>query len=172
MHRVLDILHELDNRIEPLKIQASAAADYLKMSKELKDIDIAVIVHDLRVLQQTLETIMRDKKQFTVTEQEHIHNMENKESQVASIRKQITKLDNLLDLSQHQLVEASSEVERWEGRKVLMAEKRHNASAQLEKLQQSLEKAQIAEREWHVQQVDKQEQLTIRQKTFQSLKKV
>lgn len=172
LHRVLDILHELDNRIEPLKIQASAAADYLKMSKELKDIDIAVIVHDLRVLQQTLETIMRDKKQFTVTEQEHIHNMENKESQVASIRKQITKLDNLLDLSQHQLVEASSEVERWEGRKVLMAEKRHNASAQLEKLQQSLEKAQIAEREWHVQQVDKQEQLTIRQKTFQSLKKV
>ncbi|MEK5483546.1 chromosome segregation protein SMC [Viridibacillus sp. FSL R5-0888] len=171
LHRVLDILHELDNRIEPLKIQASAAADYLKMSKELKDIDIAVIVHDLRVLQQTLETIMRDKKQFTVTEQEHIHNMENKESQVASIRKQITKLDNLLDLSQHQLVEASSEVERWEGRKVLMAEKRHNASAQLEKLQQSLEKAQIAEREWHVQQVDKQEQLTIRQKTFQSLKK-
>ncbi|MBK3494419.1 chromosome segregation protein SMC [Viridibacillus sp. YIM B01967] len=171
LHRVLDILHELDTRIEPLQIQASAAADYLKMSKELKDIDIAVIVHDLHLLQQSLATIVDEKKQFTVTEQEHTNNMENKEKQVATIRKQITALDSLLDQAQHQLVEASSEAERWEGRKVLMAEKRHNASAQLEKLQQSLEKAQIVEQEWYAQQVDKQEQLTERQTAFQQLKK-
>ena len=33
--------------MEPLQIQASLATDYLTMSEELKDIEIAVIAHDL-----------------------------------------------------------------------------------------------------------------------------
>ena len=34
LHRVLDILHELDNRLEPLQIQASTAKDYVRMTAE------------------------------------------------------------------------------------------------------------------------------------------
>ena len=36
LNRVLDILHELDSRMEPLKIQSSLASDYLMMSAELQ----------------------------------------------------------------------------------------------------------------------------------------
>lgn len=52
LNRVLDILHELDGRMEPLQIQSSLASDYLMMSAELKDIEIAVIAHDLRLFVQ------------------------------------------------------------------------------------------------------------------------
>lgn len=44
LNRVLDILHELDSRMEPLQIQASTARDYLDMSEQLKDADIALLV--------------------------------------------------------------------------------------------------------------------------------
>ena len=47
LNRVLDILHELDSRLEPLQIQASAAKDYVHMTAELKEFDISLIVHDL-----------------------------------------------------------------------------------------------------------------------------
>lgn len=44
---MLDILHEIENRLEPLKIQASSAKDYVRMTTELKDFDIALMVHDV-----------------------------------------------------------------------------------------------------------------------------
>lgn len=49
-------MHELDSRMEPLQIQSSLASDYLMMSAELKDIEIAVIAHDLRdFVQENME---------------------------------------------------------------------------------------------------------------------
>ncbi len=38
LHRVLDILHELDGRLEPLQMQASAANDYVRMTEELRGV--------------------------------------------------------------------------------------------------------------------------------------
>ena len=60
LNRVLDILHELDDRMEPLQIQASLASDYLTMSEELKDIEIAVIAHDLRLCVNE-NTVLQEK---------------------------------------------------------------------------------------------------------------
>ena len=57
LYRVLDILHELDNRLEPLEMQASSARDYVQMSSELKDFDIAILVHDFKNCAQSLHAL-------------------------------------------------------------------------------------------------------------------
>ncbi|MGG0657905.1 chromosome segregation protein SMC [Rummeliibacillus pycnus] len=171
LHRVLDILHELDKRIEPLHIQASAAEDYLKMSNELKDIDIAVLVHDIENLNRSIEQIVNEKQELYSKEQIHSSQIIEKESNISKLRKQLSDLDTLLDESQHQLVDVSAEVERFEGRKVLMAEKRMNATTQLTKLQQSLEKAIASRDSWRNVKGDKEEQLTERVQELQNLKK-
>lgn len=50
LYRVLDILHELDSRLGPLEMQASSARDYVQMSTELKDFDIAILCMILKIV--------------------------------------------------------------------------------------------------------------------------
>ncbi|WP_144509282.1 chromosome segregation protein SMC [Bacillus sp. FJAT-22090] len=142
LNRVLDILHELDGRMEPLQIQSSLASDYLRMSEELKGIEIAVIAHDLRLfvqenaeLHSKLQAIEEKKKALFVK----INNMENS---IQKDRKVMSAVDEKLDSEQSDLVEASSELERLEGRKLLLAEKKQNATQQISQLRQTLEEEQ------------------------------
>ncbi len=172
LHRVLDILHELDKRIEPLHIQASAAEDYLKMTNELKGIDIALLVHDIENLDHSIGQVIKEKQELLSKEQVHASQISEKETTITELRKNLSELDNLLDESQNQLVDVSAEVERFEGRKVLMAEKRMNATTQLTKLQQSLDKAIASRDNWQKIQEEKAEQLSERQQELQNFKKI
>ncbi len=139
LNRVLDILHELDDRMEPLQIQASLASDYLTMSEELKDIEIAVIAHDLRlcvskntVLQQKMNALLEIKQALTI----HLKDIE---VSIQNSRKEMSDVDENLDVSQTSLLEATSELERLEGRKLLLAEKKQNASQQIAQLKKVFE---------------------------------
>lgn len=142
LNRVLDILHELDGRMEPLQIQSSLASDYLRMSEELKDIEIAVIAHDLRLFVQQnselhtkLQTIEEAKQTLFI----QINEIENA---IQKDRKSMSEIDGKLDSEQSELVEASSELERLEGRKLLLAEKKQNVSQQVSQLRKTLEEEQ------------------------------
>ena len=52
----------------------------------------------------------------------------------------MSDVDENLDAAQSELVEASSELERLEGRKLLLAEKQQNASQQIHSLKKRLKK--------------------------------
>ncbi|TQR20894.1 chromosome segregation protein SMC [Psychrobacillus vulpis] len=142
LNRVLDILHELDGRMEPLQIQSSLASDYLRMSEELKDIEIAVIAHDLRLFVQESSDLhtklqtLEEKKQVLLSKIKEI------ETSIQKDRKVMSEIDEQLDSEQSELVEASSELERLEGRKLLLAEKKQNASQQISQLRGALEEEQ------------------------------
>ena len=144
LNRVLDILHELDGRMEPLQIQASAARDYLDMSAELKDADIALLAFDASRLKLELEQLGSDAAEQSAKEQELAQEIIEKEQWVSTIRKKIAELDTEIDREQSSLIEASSETEKWEGRKLLMSEKKYNAERQASQLQESLA-AELAE---------------------------
>ena len=70
-----------------------------------------------------------------MTEQQHALEIANYEAEIDSIREKLKEIDTVLDSAQEQLVEASSEVERWEGRKALTKEKRSNVLKQLAQLE-------------------------------------
>lgn len=170
LHRVLDILHELDGRLEPLQIQASSAKDYMRMTEELRESDIALTVNDLLVHAIDLQQIHTEYEQLKSTEQKHAAKISNDEAQLDSIRMKLKEIDDVLDSAGEQLVEASSEVERWEGRKALLKEKRTNAQKQLNQLQQSLQLAKEEEQTLSTSEEEKKSQFAIKQKEVQKLK--
>ena len=136
LHRVLDILHELDDRMEPLQMQASAATDYIRMSEELKEVDLGLIAFDLHRINHDLQDVKKEVEIYEHQEQQLESNIEQMESQLQIVKDQLAVQDRLVDDSQESLVEASSELERWDGRKQLMAEKRQNKDQQVDKLKQ------------------------------------
>ncbi|MEO4053554.1 chromosome segregation protein SMC [Solibacillus sp. CAU 1738] len=170
LHRVLDILHELDSRLEPLQIQASSAKDYVRMTTELKDYDIALIAHDLTSCYETLKKIDAEHETLLQTEQQKAAEIAGVEKQLRTIRTRLNEIDNVLDQSGEELVEASTEVERWEGRKALVNEKRLNAEKHLQQLQASLDEARGEEQELEQAENEKKQQFEEKQKEVQQLK--
>ncbi|TWT07492.1 chromosome segregation protein SMC [Planococcus sp. CPCC 101016] len=138
LNRVLDILHELDGRMEPLQIQASTARDYLDMNEQLKDADIALLAHDAGNLEQELKQLTTDAAAHTEKEQQLSAEINTKEQTVVKTRQSLADLDRKIDLAQNGLVEASAETEKWQGRKLLMSEKKSNAHRQAQQLQDNL----------------------------------
>ncbi len=175
LNRVLDILHELDGRIEPLQIQASTARDFLDMNEQLKGADIALLAFDITQLEQQLTALEEEAASHAHKEQELAADIEEKERNVKSIRAALKKLDDEIDGSQHELVEASGESEKWEGRKLLMSEKKNNADRQAQQLTTNLEaekQENAALHKKHSEQLAllqerKAEQLAIRQSVKQ-----
>ena len=138
LNRVLDILHELDGRMEPLQIQASTARDYLDMNEQLKDADIALLAYDAGNLETELDQLTLDAAAHAEKEQRLSAEIILKERTVAKIRRTLADLDNKIDQAQNSLIEASAETEKWQGRKLLMSEKKSNAHRQAKQLQTNL----------------------------------
>lgn len=170
LDRVLDILHEIETRLEPLKMQASIAKDYVRMTTELKDFDIALIVHDLIENEKKLRVFEQENSLLTVTEQQHSAEIANLEKTTRDIRVQLKAIDDVLDTSQEQLVEASAEVERWEGRKALMNEKRSNAEKHIQQLHEQLQEAKLIVEQLGLNEVDKKAQFDLKQQEVKQIK--
>src|SRR5213080_3935333 len=68
LNRVYDILHELESQVEPLKIQASIAKDYLERKEELEKIEVALTVFEIEDLHQKWEKLSKQLEEHKTDE--------------------------------------------------------------------------------------------------------
>jgi chromosome segregation protein len=136
LNRVNDILHELEGQVEPLKIQASMAKDYLEKKEELEKIEVALTVYDIEDLHQKWTTFSTQLEEHQQEEIRLSSKLQIKEAKIEETRNQIAALDESISDLQNILLHASEELEKLEGRKEVLKERKKNASqnrAQLEK---------------------------------------
>lgn len=171
LHRVLDILHELDERIEPLQIQASAAKDYLEMKKNLREFDIGVLIYDIETIDERIEEMVRNKRSWDEKEQQQSTAIVQAEKHLTQLKDTLMKLDRTLDDDRTRLVDVSTQYERLQGDQKLFAEKQKNASEQLAKLQQSLEQSTKNKDEWQKSLLEKETKLEQARLLFNNLRK-
>lgn len=134
------------------------------MTEELKDFDIALMVHDIRANGKVLQGYTEEQRKLTATEKEQAAEIATVEQQLRKMRTELKAIDEVLDSSQEQLVEASAEVERREGRKALFNEKRSNAEKQIQQLRESLTEASNMVKELLEAEREKRGQFTEKQK--------
>ncbi|MFK9092393.1 chromosome segregation protein SMC [Bacillus salipaludis] len=128
LNRVNDILHELEGQVEPLKIQASMAKDYLEKKEELEKIEVALTVFEIEDLHRIWENL---SKQLEGHEQEELKlssNLQVKEAKIVESRDKISALDESISDLQNVLLHASEELEKLEGRKEVLKERKKNAA--------------------------------------------
>ncbi|WP_110112862.1 chromosome segregation protein SMC [Bacillus sp. CGMCC 1.16541] len=139
LNRVVDILHEIEGQLEPLRIQSSIAKDYLDKKEELKKMDVAVIVYEIEDLHTQWELL---KKQFSEHQKLEAHLLEKTSSYESDIQNQritIQKIDNSLQHLQQHLLITSEELEKLEGRKEVLKERKKNASQNKQQLERLVE---------------------------------
>lgn len=138
LNRVNDIIHELEGQVEPLKIQASIAKDYLEQKKELEKIEVALTVFEIEDLHQRWEQLTHQLEQNKSTEMQLSASLHSKEAKVVEMREQIEALDESINDLQSVLLHASEELEKLEGRKEVLKERKKNAKQNKEQLEKTI----------------------------------
>lgn len=154
LDRILDILKELDDRMEPLAANAKAAERHGQLATELRDSDVRL----LNVEASHLQSELLENKNNVEKKMEKKVELE-KEASTAEHRLQLAKatlanLDKKISELQEQHVVSSSEAEKWEGRRLLSLEKQRNVkdrstrlSEDLESLKQQLKQLEVKKAE-------------------------
>ena len=100
--RINDIISEIETNIEPTKIQAEKAREFLRLRDELKSIEIGLFVHNINDYKKKIEEIVNDQEVFNtqlVRESERLNNIQElkEELRIAldNITEQIEKMQNL-----------------------------------------------------------------------------
>ncbi|MGD7008442.1 chromosome segregation protein SMC [Metabacillus sp. 84] len=141
LNRVQDILHELEGQVEPLKVQASIAKDYLDKKEELEQIEVALTVHDIEELHRKWTNLSEAAESGKEKEAALAEEVLRKEQAISESRSSLSKLDDTIDSLQQVLLQTSEELEKLEGKKEVLKERRRNAQqnrGQLEQLIQEL----------------------------------
>ncbi|MBS4189192.1 chromosome segregation protein SMC [Bacillus sp. FJAT-49705] len=139
LNRVNDIVYELESQVEPLKIQASIAKDYLEQKEELEKIEVAVTVYEIEDLHLKWEQLSQDLENNKEKEIKLSASLHNKEAKIEELRDQASALDESINDLQNVLLHASEELEKLEGRKEVLKERKKNAAQNKGQLQKNLE---------------------------------
>ncbi|MEH7094640.1 chromosome segregation protein SMC [Neobacillus vireti] len=138
LNRVNDILHELEGQVEPLKIQASMARDFLEKKEELETIEVALTVFEIEDLHQKWEQLSKQLEEHQQEELKLSSELQVKEAAIVETRDKIAAMDESITDLQNVLLHASEELEKLEGRKEVLKERKKNASHNKEQLRSNI----------------------------------
>lgn len=139
LNRVNDILHELENQVEPLKIQASLAKEYLDKKAELENFEVALTVYEIEELSKKWETLKQELGIHQDKEMALSANIQKEEATLEKMRDTLAALDESINDLQNVLLSATEELEKLEGRKEVLKERKKNASSNKEQYEKNIE---------------------------------
>lgn len=142
LNRVRDIIHELEAQEEPLKIQASMAKDYLQKKDELQQYEISLLVYEIEQLHEKWEKQKKQLEENKDKELELSTQLQSKEANVTRLRDQMTALDESIDQLQHLLLITSEELEKLEGKREVLKERKKNAGQIRTQLKQAIDEGE------------------------------
>lgn len=139
LNRVYDILHELESQVEPLKIQASIAKDYLEKKEELEKIEVALTVFEIEDLHQKWEKLSKQLEEHKTDEVKLSTDLQTREAKIEEARDHLSALDESISDLQNVLLHASEELEKLEGRKEVLKERKKNAAQNIGQLEKNIQ---------------------------------
>lgn len=123
MNRVNDIITELENRVNPLKEQRDKALQYEQESKELEQIEVALIVKDIDEINEKYKD---SKSKIDVLNEEIVKlgaTNSSKEAKIESTKLEISKLELEINTLQQQLIEKTKQAEQMNSQKNMLIER-------------------------------------------------
>ncbi|MGE6203256.1 chromosome segregation protein SMC [Guptibacillus hwajinpoensis] len=127
LHRVEDILYELEDQVEPLRMQASIAKDYLQKRGDLEKIEAALTVHEIEEYHQSWKQKKAELDSLKERESSLGDSIKVKKEELTNIRLKLDQSESNLEAYQQQLLDTSEELEKLEGKKEVLKERKKNA---------------------------------------------
>lgn len=121
--RVKDIIKELEEQIEPLKIQSEKANKYLKIKENLEQIEIALIANDLEKLNVLYHEQTKQIEDLTNEIIEKTTSITNDDIKLENKKQELEKINENLTSLQQNLLLLTKEEEKLNGEKNIIKER-------------------------------------------------
>jgi len=121
--RVKDIIKELEEQIEPLKIQSEQASKYLKIKENLEQMEIALIANDLEKLNVLYHEQTKQIEDLTNEIIEKTTNITNDDIELENKKQELEKITTSLTSLQQNLLILTKEEEKLNGEKNIIKER-------------------------------------------------
>ncbi len=124
LDRTYDILSELEKQVSPLKRAARKAEIYKEKKARLEEIEIAVLVDEIKNLKNAKEEIAKTSFDLETTLAMHQTTAEINENNLADEKEKLKELDRTVNTLQEELYEVMKNIQALEARKIEIDEKR------------------------------------------------
>ena len=110
--RINDILSEIENNLEPLKVQSEKAKKFLSLREELKVIEVGLFLHNIETYKEKLEKITADEEIMNSTYKEEENSQERKNERKNRLKAEINDLLNQIEEMQNLGFESTNKIEK------------------------------------------------------------
>jgi chromosome segregation protein len=143
LNRVEDIVHELEKQLEPLKVQSSIAKDFLEKKEELEKYEVALTVYEIEDLHSKWKALLEQLEEHKDKEIGMASTIQREEAQSEQLRNDVRDFDESISQLQEVLLLTSEELEKLEGRKEVLKERKKNASQNRGQLEKVIEENEV-----------------------------
>lgn len=93
LDRVKDIIHELESRVEPLRLESEKAQEYINLKENLKNIELNLYVREYEKNKEQLAIFENQKSEVLNTKQNIVSRRDNLEALISEEKENLILLD-------------------------------------------------------------------------------
>lgn len=158
--RINDILSEVEATIEPLKMQADKAKQFLDLREELKSIEVGLFVYNIATYKEKLEQIVKDYDILVSQKESEDTKMENLQAGKEALRQAIDDITKQIEEMQNLGFESSNKIEKINSEIGIHKERIQNNNNNQERLVGEIEEVKTRISELQEEQKQKLEKKT------------
>lgn len=126
--RILDIIYEIEDQIDPLKEQADKAVRYKGLKEELTSKEISTYVYLIESLNEKWEKASHLLNELKLKEEQISFQVNQEDAKLEKTKWNVSQIEQQLEVVQEQLLLVTEEVEKLEGQKEVLRERKRNFS--------------------------------------------
>ncbi|WP_238446396.1 chromosome segregation protein SMC [Desulforamulus ruminis] len=161
LNRVLDIISELETRLEPLSLQAEKTRQFNDLQKELRNWELSLFKRDWDDLHSRLKEI---KGQLELAKKELNQEKPLYQEKYEETKGRLTALEEAVSAAREQVFELDRSIERQQNRLTLIQDQAGVQGEEARRLQQELQEAREGAKRILAEQAGEQEKLNQIQK--------
>ncbi|MEN2766478.1 chromosome segregation protein SMC [Ornithinibacillus xuwenensis] len=135
LNRVEDIIYEIENQLEPLKLQAETAKEYLMQKDLLKGQEISLLITEIEMLHDEWQGLLQEIEAEKMNEIKLKTAIQKKDAALANERQEVERIDEQINDFQERLLITTQQLEQYEGKKQVFHERSKHFLENKEKLE-------------------------------------
>lgn len=140
LDRVEDIMHEIEQQLEPLKKQADKARLYQEKKAALQEVEVALLITEIEELHVKWQRFLKEMEEEKLEASREKTAIQQKEAMIEKERTRIKQLDESIQSLQQRLLAVTEQIEQLDGKRNLLLERAKHASENEKKLSDAKEK--------------------------------
>ena len=139
--RINDILVEIEQNLDPLKIQSEKARKFLDLREELKSIEVGLFIHNIDSYKEKIEEVLKDEDIYNTQIVREDERLSNIQEQKESLRQAIDNITNQIEKMQTLSFESEKKKEKLTSEININKERINNNNSNFERFREEIEES-------------------------------